>query len=67
MKTVAVPIYFGLLHSTETTIPTDKRKKKKANLQKDLLAGGTGVSRAAHHVAAPIYQSTENHNTNANK
>ena len=49
MKTVAVPIYFGLLHSTETTIPTDKGKKKKANLQKDLLAGGTDVSRTGHH------------------
>ena len=38
MKTVAAPIYFGLLQSTETTVPSDKRRK--ANLYKDFLAGG---------------------------
>ena len=30
MKTVAAPIYFGLLQSTETTIPTDKKKEKES-------------------------------------
>ena len=30
MKTVATPIYFGLLQSTEATLPTDKRKTKES-------------------------------------
>ena len=40
MKTVAVPIYFGLLQSTEITIPRDKRKRKESKPLKDFLAGG---------------------------
>ena len=45
------------LQSTETTIPTPIKKyrnyntnaTKKANLEEDLLAGGTNVSRTGHH------------------
>ena len=32
---------FGLLQSTKTIIPTPITKKKEANLEEDLLAGGT--------------------------
>ena len=39
MKTVAAPIYFGLLQSTDTINPMPK--KRKANLEDDLLAGCT--------------------------
>ena len=49
---------FGLLQSTKTIIPTPiTKKEKKANLEVDLLAGSTDVSRTGHHktVAAPIY------------
>ena len=53
MKTVAAPIYFKVqkhntnrykerLQSTKTIIPTPiTKKEKKANLEEDLLAGGT--------------------------
>ena len=43
MTTVAAPILvFGLLQSTKTIIPTPiTKKEKKANLEEDLLAGGT--------------------------
>ena len=40
MKTVAAPIYFGLLQSTDTIIPMPINKKRKANLEEDILAGG---------------------------
>ena len=39
---MAAPIYFDLLQSTDTIIPTPiKNKKRKANFEEDLLAGGT--------------------------
>ena len=41
MKSVVASIYFGRLQSTETIIPIPINKKRKANLDKDLLAGGT--------------------------
>ena len=34
MKTVAASIYFGLLQSTEITIPTDKREKRKQTFKR---------------------------------
>ena len=39
-------------HNTSTN-----KKKRKANLEEDLLAGSTDVSKTGHHktVAAPIY------------
>ena len=37
---MAAPIYFGLLQSTDTIIPMPiNLKKRKANLEEDLLAG----------------------------
>ena len=45
MKTVATPIYF----STDTKIPMPIKKKRKANLEEDLIAGGTDVGRTGHH------------------
>ena len=57
MKTVAAPIYFGLLQSTETTILTDKKKEKESKPLKGFLAGGQmwvglGIMTT---VAAPIF------------
>ena len=51
MKTVAAPIYFGLLQSTETTIPTDlkKEKKRKQTFLKGFFSRRTGVGRTWHH------------------
>ena len=41
MKTVVASIYFGRLQSTETIIPIPINKKRKVNLEEDLLAGST--------------------------
>ena len=47
---VAAPIYFGLLQSTETTIPTDTIKKKKESKPlKVFFSRRTGVDRTGHH------------------
>ena len=53
MKTVAAPIYFGLLQSTETTIPTDKKKEKESKPLKGFLSRRTGLG-IMTTVAAPI-------------
>ena len=49
MKTVAAPIYFGLLQSTETTIPTDKRRKKRKQTFKRIFSKRTDVGRTGYH------------------
>ena len=49
MKTVATPIYFGLLQSTETTIPTDKREKNESKPLKGFFSRRTGVGSTGHH------------------
>ena len=48
MKTVAAPIYFGLLQSTETTIPIDKKKEKERKPLKGFF-WRTDVGRTGHH------------------
>ena len=69
MKTVAAPIYFGLLQTTETAITTDKRRRKE-NLYKDFLAGGQmWVDWASCRLWPPQFWSFtkyKNHNTNVN-
>ena len=74
MKTVAAPIYFSLLQSTNTTIPTPiKILKKETNLEEELLAGDTVVGRTEHHedCGRPnlflSFTKYKYHNTNANK
>ena len=37
------------LQSTETTMPMPLKKKRKSNLEEDLLAGGTDVGRTGYH------------------
>ena len=49
MKTVAAPIYIGLLQSIETTIPTDKRRKKENKPLKGFFSRRTDVGRTGHH------------------
>ena len=49
MKTVAAPIYFGLLQSTETTIPTDTKKEKESKPLKGFFRRRTDVGRTGHH------------------
>ena len=49
MKIVAAPIYFGVLHRNHNTSANKKIKKRKTNLEEDLLAVGTDVGRTRHH------------------
>ena len=49
MKTVAAPIYFGLLQSTDTTIPTDTKKEKVSKPLKGFFSRRADVGRTGHH------------------
>ena len=44
-------------YKVQIPVPIKIKKKRKANLDEDLLARGTDVGRTGHHktVAAPIY------------